>query len=209
MPHVTPSPPARIAPYAFAFECGLILVAALLGWGFGFSPLSSLRNGEPGWGDDFWAGGIGVLCALPPMASLWAFQRVSWPPVHRLRKLVSEQVVPLFAGVSVVEFALISAAAGIGEELLFRGFLQDGLAQWWGTPYGVWIGLTLASIAFGLVHSLSTGYAILATAMGIYLGLVFHFSGHVLAPIVTHALYDFVALVFLTRVSGRGDGLEP
>ena len=41
-------------------------------------------------------------------------------------------------------------------------------------------------------------YALLATAMGWCWGL-FLVTGNLLAPIVTHALYDFLALLYLVR----------
>jgi membrane protease YdiL (CAAX protease family) len=35
--------------------------------------------------------------------------------------------------------------------------------------------------------------------MGVYLGTLFLVQGNLLAPIVTHALYDFVALVWVAH----------
>jgi membrane protease YdiL (CAAX protease family) len=40
-----------------------------------------------------------------------------------------------------------------------------------------------------------------------YLGLLYELTGNLLTPIVAHALYDFVALVYLTR--GPGSDLPP
>ncbi len=104
-----------------------------------------------------------------------------------------------FRAVAPSNCALIAAAAGLGEELLFRGLLQHGLAGWLAPPWGVWIALLAASLAFGCCHLLSTTYAVLAALIGLYLGLLLMFSGSLLAPALAHGLYDFVALVYLLR----------
>jgi CAAX protease family protein len=64
----------------------------------------------------------------------------------------------------------------------------------------VWLALTLGAIAFGLAHWISTAYAVVAAIVGLYLGALYLFADNLLAPIVTHALYDFVALLVLARL---------
>lgn len=194
------SPPSRLAPWALALESSLALVAAGLGWLFDYSPLSTLRDGEPGWGDEWRAAAVGALAALPPLIALWAWHQVSWEPARRLRDQFARQLVPALADCTWLDMFLLSIAAGVGEELLFRGLLQDGLAHAWGGPWGIALGLAVASLAFGLVHALSSAYVVLATVMGFYLGLVFLATDHVLAPVVLHAVYDFGALAYLLRI---------
>ncbi len=88
--------------------------------------------------------------------------------------------------------SLLSLAAGFGEEILFRGVLQP------------WIGLYLASLIFGLLHALSLGFFLFATAMGLYLGGLYHASGALLVPILAHAVYDVFALYMLRRFYAVG-----
>ena len=57
----------------------------------------------------------------------------------------------------------------------------------------------LASAVFGLFHLVTPTYALLATIVGVYLGVCFAVTDNLLTVIVAHALYDFVALVYLTR----------
>jgi membrane protease YdiL (CAAX protease family) len=114
----------------------------------------------------------------------------------RLRHLVRERVVPLFARCSVFEMAIIAILAGVGEELFFRGLLQTAIAN----TSSVWIGLVVASAIFGLAHFLSRTYAILAGLIGLYLGVLFIAMDNLAVPVIAHALYDFVALVVLLRV---------
>ena len=91
--------------------------------------------------------------------------------------------------------ALVSSIAGFGEELLFRGVLQPLASSWFGVP----IGFVLASVVFGLLHSVTPTYAVLATLVGAYFGWLFLATNNLLCPILTHSVYDFVALVYLTR----------
>jgi membrane protease YdiL (CAAX protease family) len=99
----------------------------------------------------------------------------------------------------VLQLAIVSLAAGLGEELLFRGLVQAGLSNLIGGEYGPWIALAIAAALFGVCHWLNTTYAILATVAGLYFGLLLLWTGSLWTPIVAHAAYDFVALIYLVR----------
>ena len=47
----------------------------------------------------------------------------------------------------------------------------------------------------------------LAGLIGLYLGWLWLAVGNLLVPIVVHALYDFVALMYLVKVRGEGLGI--
>jgi membrane protease YdiL (CAAX protease family) len=65
-------------------------------------------------------------------------------------------------------------------------------------------GLVIGSLLFGLAHSLSRLYFVLATIIGLLMGwLTLHYND-LTAPIVAHAVYDFVALAYLAK-QGRRD----
>ena len=192
-------PPKNIAPLAFGFEIALAIVALGLGWLFGHSPLATQEWTPAGWDSAVRACGWGALAAVPPLAAFFVIDRFSFRPFQPLKQLVDEQIVPLFAESRWWEIAFVSLAAGVGEEFLFRGLLQDGVASSIGGAAGLWIGLGLASVVFGLCHALNGAYAILATLMGFYLGVLFFATHSIVAVIVTHAAYDFVALAYLIR----------
>ena len=86
--------------------------------------------------------------------------------------------------------------------MLFRGLVQHGLANWLAPPWGIWLALAIASVAFGCAHMLSATYAILAALIGLYLGLLLVWTGSLLTPAVAHGLYDFIALLYLVRSDG-------
>ena len=133
------------------------------------------------------------------LLGMWLIDTFPVGPLKSLQQIAEEQIVPLFRHVGIVGFAAISLSAGLGEELLFRWFLQRGLMDWVGPPIGLPLGLVVASIAFGLCHWLNMTYALLTFCIGLYLGGLFIATGGVVVPLVAHALYDFVALVYLSR----------
>src|SRR6185503_9457210 len=114
-----------------------------------------------------------------------------------LRQLTSEVIARMFGGASPAQLAAVALAAGCGEELLFRGLVQSGIAQLFSDPIGPAVALLVASILFGVCHWLNATYAILAMLAGAYFGVLLMLTGNILAPITAHAAYDFLALVYL------------
>ena len=108
-----------------------------------------------------------------------------------------------------IDMVLIAALAGLGEEVFFRGVMQTALAG----SVGVWAAVALASVVFGLAHFLTLTYAVYATVIGVYLGALLIVSGNLLVPILAHAVYDLLALVYLVYVrlpaAVRDAGGEP
>jgi membrane protease YdiL (CAAX protease family) len=117
-------------------------------------------------------------------------------PIARLVRVVEERAAPLFAGSSVGSVALVAALAGVGEEALFRGVVQTALLD----RLPAWAAVAATGVLFGLAHFLSLSYALLASVVGAYLGWLHLATGNLLAPILAHALYDFVALRLLLDV---------
>ncbi len=190
--------PQSLAKMAMVFEGGLGLIAVGVGWALG-RPLGELID---------WSvtGAVwGTIAALPLMVLLLVCVRSPVRPFSDVTKTIDEMLVPMFRGIGLVNLALISALAGLGEELLFRGLIQQGLADWIGGPAGVWIGLAAASIIFGLVHPVTPTYAVLAALMGAYLGWLWIETENLLVPIMAHAVYDFLALAYMVKVRGKGE----
>ncbi|HUF34469.1 MAG TPA: type II CAAX endopeptidase family protein, partial [Gemmatimonadales bacterium] len=144
-----------------------------------------------------WGGlAAGIAATAPLLVGLGWSLHTRWQPMVRLIELVEERIGPLFVGATRGELALVALLAGLGEEALFRGVLQDALAG----RLPVWAALLLASILFGVAHWVTATYAMLATLVGIYLGALYHVTGNLLAPIAAHALYDLVALSVLAAM---------
>ena len=198
-----PAASARFFRVGLAFELTLGAAAIALGMWLGRPPLGTLWRDLHTPAPLVTAAVLGAVATLPLLAGLFVMERLPWAPLVRLQQLVETQLVPLFAHMSLWQLLLIALAAGMGEELLFRGWLQASLADWIGPPLGVSLGLAVTSVAFGACHWLTPAYAVLALLISVYLGLLFLLTDSILAPIVCHALYDFIALVYLVRIGGR------
>ena len=90
-----------------------------------------------------------------------------------------------------VFYALIGA--GFYEEFMFRGFLMQGLAMFFGASRGAWIAACVVQGAlFGAAHAYQNplGIAITGT-LGVLMGLIVLASGRNLwAVIIGHGLFD-------------------
>lgn len=173
---------------AVAFEGGMGVLACLLGWLLGFPPWHYLH-----WHTQ------DLLWSVAVTAPLLVFFHVAhrWPvgPLRGIKDLMEQVIAPLFRQCSVLELAFISLLAGVGEEMLFRGFLQPMLSYW----LGAWAGLILASLVFGLVHPFSMTYVVIASLAGFYFGATLWLTDNLLVAILAHAVYDFWALLVLVR----------
>jgi len=194
-----PFPPQNLLLLAVVFEGGLGLLAVGLGHILGKPPLETYQATAAA---VFW----GAAASLPLVFLLWLMVRWPFWPFRDLLRVIDQLVAPIFRHSSVLEMAVIALIAGVGEEMLFRGVIQGSLADWIGAPTGVWIAMVLASLLFGLAHSLTVSYFLVATLMGMYLGWLWIDSGNLLVPIAAHALYDFLALVYLAKIRPRRQG---
>lgn len=174
-----------------ALEGLLIGVAYLLGWLFGQPPLSHCFWSSAGW---TW----GLLGTLPMLAGLGVC--LAWPegPWRSLVQLVDSTLVPLFRTWKWSELALAAALAGLGEEMLFRGMIQDALVERIGA--GPIAAILVTGTLFGLAHAVTWSYALFASLVGLYLGWLYVAAGDLAAPIVAHGVYDFFALAYLARI---------
>lgn len=142
----------------------------------------------------------GFVVTLPMLVAFFALVHSMRPSLVQLRHQVCSLIDEMFPAASVGQFALIALLAGVGEEALFRGVVQNLLGAWT-SPLA---GLGLTSLLFGLAHALSKLYFTLATLIGLCFGwLVLHYND-LIAPMVAHSLYDFVALVYFSRFMETG-----
>jgi membrane protease YdiL (CAAX protease family) len=189
---------------AIAVEGGLALIALLLAWVF-HVPLRD--QFDLAWSPLVPAVVRGLLATLPMLIVFWVLVNSNWPRLRELRAQVEWLVREMFPAGSAAQFAMVAALAGVGEELLFRGVLQTKLGEWT-TPA---VGLVLASLLFGLAHALSKLYFAFAVAVGAFLGWLALAYNDLVAPMVAHGLYDFLALVYLSRGSRSrtNEGIAP
>ncbi len=183
----------------------MAVLAVAISLPLGHWPLPGVSLRSPDWTSLAIGVAWGLAGAVPMIVMLLTMDR--WPigPLANLKRFVRELVVPLFAQLNLAQLALISSLAGIGEEMLFRGVLQDLLARGIGGAAGLLVGLLVGSVVFGLCHWVTRTYAVLAMLIGLYMGVLLIASGSILAPIVAHAVYDFVALWYLVKRRGAAN----
>ncbi len=102
---------------------------------------------------------------------------------------------------------IIALLPAIFEEVCFRGGIQNILTRWFKGP---WIAIIITSIIFSAVHISYYGFFV-RFALGVFLGLVFYYSGSLWLNILFHFLYNGVqvtALYFAT-MSSEAAGKKP
>jgi len=202
----------------FIVEGGLIAVALFLAW-WGLydhaQPLSQLFDrtlAQTSESSLLKNVGWGVLATIPLLLFLAGFHFLR-PPYFRgsflqpMQEFVANELHPMFRGSTLLEMFLLSAMAGIGEELLFRWCLQGGITSLFapsiGTGTAAAIGMLVASILFGLCHWVNNSYGITTLIVGFYFGGLMLLTGSVLVPMIAHGLYDFVAMIYIGRGLGK------
>ncbi len=161
---------------------------------FGFSlllktPFAAQFSLEP---NDFL---IGVIATLPLVLFLWWFTNTDIASLAAFRDSQIEFFASLGFEFTPARTALMALAAGISEELLFRGVLMT----WMQYFMPLVVAVILSNIVFGILHMRTALYALIAGCVGVYLSILFIATGNLLAPITTHILYDAVALEYTRR----------
>jgi membrane protease YdiL (CAAX protease family) len=172
---------------AALFEGGLVVVSLGLGWLFGVPPLETLV-----W--DPWAVLWGLAGVVPLYAGFVLFDRYPVGPLRAIKEMLNDMLAPMFSSCSKADLAVVALLAGLGEEVLFRGLL---LPLTGGGSFVV--GLLISSLLFGLAHAITKMYVILAAIAGLFFGLQWHYTGNLLTPIISHAVYDYLAFVKIAR----------
>lgn len=98
-------------------------------------------------------------------------------------------------------FAGLSLAAGVGEELAYRGYALPVLAA----LAGSWPAILLSAAAFAVMHAYQGGLGVARTGLlGVLLGWAFLASGSLWPVVLAHALLDILAgIVLADRLVGR------
>lgn len=171
------------------FEGGLLFVAFVLGWLLDVDPTGMLTWS---WQDLF----NGVLATVPMIILLLICFLSRWKGILSIRTFLRDVLGPLLSRCRIHDLVLLALLAGVCEEILFRGFLYGWLAPINGT-----LAIIVSNTLFGAAHAITPVYGLLAGFMGLYLTalLAVDSSPNLLIPVVAHAVYDFVAFLFVVR----------
>jgi membrane protease YdiL (CAAX protease family) len=172
------------------FEGSLILVAIVLGWIADIDPFANIIFSET-------AVFYGIIGTIPLFIFFVALYQIQIDAFQQVKRTLLETLAPSMHRYHWTDLFVLGAIAGITEEILFRGVIQP----WMESSWGMTSGLIASSIIFGLVHAVTPLYALLATLVGIYLGLAMDYGGerNLLTPIIIHGLYDFLAFLVIVH----------
>lgn len=134
-----------------------------------------------------------VLFGLATWAAWEAFSRLALAPV-RERSASLDPLLPTTT-LEIATWVAVSVFAGIGEELVFRGYLQRQLGALLRSRGA---GIALQAMIFGAVHAYQGAWrAATAVAIGLLYGVVTRASGSARAAMVAHACTDVFGGVVL------------
>ncbi len=172
------------------FSIAFIFIAFGLGWVLGVSPIQHL---DWNWPDLF----IGLAAALPMFLFFLISVRLPFQSFQKIKEFLIKELGPRIEHGSILELFILSIFIGLGEEMVFRGVLQS-----WASQYGIVAAILFTNLLFGIVHSVTRLYVVIATLMGVYLSLllIFFSPQNLLIPITTHAIYDFFCFVYILRL---------
>ena len=172
------------------FSIAFIFIAFGVGWVLGVSPIQHLN----------WNGldlVIGAIAALPMFFCFLLVVRIPIQAFEKIKKFLLDELGPRIEHGTILELFILSIFIGLGEEMLFRGVLQS-----WASQYGIVAAIVFTNLLFGIVHSVTRLYVVIATLMGVYLSLllIFFSPQNLLIPITTHTVYDFLCFVYILRL---------
>jgi len=131
---------------------------------------------------------IGLLIAAVVFAAMYISEKAGFR-----RDLSRFKMVQGNLGLTVYGVFYALVGAGFYEEFLFRGFLFQGLAKFFGDSRGAWIAANVGQAAlFGAAHAYQNplGMAITGT-LALLMGFLVLASGRNLWPVIIgHGLYD-------------------
>jgi membrane protease YdiL (CAAX protease family) len=93
-------------------------------------------------------------------------------------------------GFNLLVLAIVPA---IGEELLFRGYLQQKCEKWLGKPQ---LAIIITAILFSAIHLQFQGF-LPRFILGLVLGYFMYWSGSLWLPIIAHFCNNAMAVIFV------------
>ena len=177
----------RFVALAAVFYAALLFVAAVVG---------ALR------GQDVFALGdsvlFGLLVGVIVASGTVALGIFLYQLLPALRRLSDELAPHLVDGARWRDLVLVSIFSGVGEEVLFRGALQPE------------IGLVATSLLFGVLHvgpdRRYLVWTLWAVGAGFLFGLLYTWTGGILAPATTHVLHNTATLLLWKRSRRKSTG---
>ena len=195
---------------ALKFQGSIVLVGLVLGAIFGLWSRTTWLLEDAGLLSAHWWGqgpgfatAVGFVLSLVMFAVVVTLTQFPFRWLQRIEEKLDDQLLPLLKNRSLFDLGLLCLLAGLGEELLFRWAIQGGVELWLSGYVSTWMAWGIAMLAsavlFGLAHFITPAYVIMAAIIGIVMSVTVVVGGGLWAAILAHALYDFWAMLWLTR----------
>ena len=176
----------RLSSFAALFYGGLIVAAAL--WsGLRGRELFVLGNSIP----------QSVLLGLGTAAVTVLAAVLAYRLIPALRKLAAEIGPQIVDRSNLRDLVLLSVFSGVGEEVFFRGAVQQEF------------GLVVASVIFGFVHlgpdRRYLAWTASAVAAGFMFGWLYIVTDGLLAPVIAHVAHNAAVFALWKRSRWRAE----
>ena len=177
-----PSEPvgAHFVALAAVFYAALLLAAAVVG---ALDGRNAFVLGDPAL--------FGLVVGVTSACGTVALGVLLYRLLPALRRLSNELAPHLVDGAKRRDLVLVSIMSGVGEEAFFRGALQPE------------IGLVASSLLFGVLHvgpdRRYLVWTVWAVGAGFLFGLLYLWTGGILAPVTAHVLHNAATLLLWKR----------
>ena len=140
---------------------------------------------------------LGALNAMLPLPDFLSFLK----EIEAQTLLITEQFLVMDTLIDfLLMLGLIGFVAAVGEELLFRGVLQNLFQEWFGSPHiAIWLTAFLFSVIHFQYHAILPRFV-----LGALIGYVYVNSGSLRSAMLLHFFYNstLVLLTFFIQHGG-------
>ena len=140
---------------------------------------------------------FGALNAMLPLPKFLSFLK----EIEAQTLLITEQFLVMDTPIDLfLMLGLIGFVAAVGEELLFRGVIQNLFQEWFGSPH---IAIWLTAFLFSVIH-LQYHAVLPRFVLGALIGYVYVNSGNLRSAMLLHFFYNstLVLLTFFIQHGG-------
>jgi len=142
---------------------------------------------------------IAIMMLIVPFVGLlleWNMQ-ISFPDWLLRFDVTSEEIIEAFLKMSTIwdllyTLIVIAVIPALGEELLFRGYLQQKIGKWLKNPHTA---IVITAFLFSAIH-LDVQGIIPRFVLGVLLGYLYYWSKSLWLPILAHFVNNAQAVIF-------------
>lgn len=162
----------------------------------------------------FWILAVVVMLVAIPMVDLLGYinQKMAFGRANEYFKTMEEQATQQIKFMLnrhtpaelIKNLVFIALFAGVGEELFFRGVLQNLFIR---ATRNAWMGIVIAALLFSAMHLQFFGF-FPRLFLGVVLGAIYWYSGSLWAAMLAHFAYDAFMIILVYYNPSMIDNME-